>query len=86
MSIGAGIAIYFVFWWMTLFVILPWGVRTQHDEDAVEPGTAPSAPVNPFLLRKFIATTIVSAILFALFVWARLAGVGLDAFPFLPDF
>ena len=29
MSVGAVVAIYFVVWWITLFAVLPWGVRSQ---------------------------------------------------------
>jgi predicted secreted protein len=62
------LAIYLLFWTMTLFVVLPFGVRT-HDEVGTrpEPGHAESAPVNFRFGRVVLRTTIVSAILMAIF-------------------
>lgn len=60
-------AIYLTIWWTALFVILPIGVRSYH-EMSIDPGDGgdPGAPVNPNLKRKFITTTWVSAIVFAI--------------------
>jgi predicted secreted protein len=30
MSLATAIAIYFIIWWVVLFAVLPWGVRSQH--------------------------------------------------------
>jgi predicted secreted protein len=67
MSIGTIIAVYFVVWWIVLFAVLPWGIRTQEEEGEVVPGSAPSAPVRPMLVKKALATTLVSAVL--VFAW-----------------
>lgn len=66
MSLPIAFGVYFICWWLVLFMILPIGVRTQADEGTIEPGTADSAPTAPFLLRKFLATTIVSSVIFAI--------------------
>lgn len=68
MKLGSAIAIYLLFWTITLFVMLPLGVRT-HEEAGVArvPGQADSAPHAPMLWRKLMLTTIVSAVLFGLF-------------------
>ena len=59
-------AIYLTIWWTALFCVLPLGVRSYHDMGIEPPaGADPGAPVNPNLKRKFITTTWVSAILFA---------------------
>jgi len=81
MSIGSAIAIYFIIWWLTLFAILPWGVRTQAEDGEVVPGTVPSAPSRPFLLRKAIATTIVSGIIFAILYALWSAGFRVSDLP-----
>jgi predicted secreted protein len=60
-------AIYFILWWVMLFAVLPWGVRSQEDSGDVAPGTDPGAPIVPHLGRKLIWTTIVTTIVFA--VW-----------------
>ena len=65
MSLISGLAIYFIVWWLCLFVVLPWGVKGQHEDGAVEPGTDPGAPLRPLLLRKMLATTVLAAIIFA---------------------
>lgn len=62
MNIGSIIAIYFVVWWVVLFAVLPFGVRTQDESGEVTLGTTSSAPTRPLLVRKAIATTIVAAI------------------------
>jgi predicted secreted protein len=63
-SLTTAIAIYFVLWWVVLFAVLPWGVRTQEEAELV-PGSDPGAPALPHLARKLLATTIVSGLVFA---------------------
>ena len=66
MNIGASIAIYFVCWWTVLFAVLPFGIRSAHEAGAVvEQGHEPGAPVRTLLLKKFIATTLIAALVFA---------------------
>jgi predicted secreted protein len=57
-------AIYFIIWWMVLFAVLPWGVRSQGESGEVAPGTDPGAPTVPALGRKIVWTTLVSTALF----------------------
>jgi predicted secreted protein len=77
MRIGTLIAIYFVVWWIVLFAVLPWGMRTQGEAGSVARGTEPSAPIRPMLIRKAIATSIVAAILVGA-LWLAVVGFGLD--------
>ncbi|WP_269929742.1 DUF1467 family protein [Aminobacter sp. HY435] len=56
-------AMYFVFWWLTLFAILPFGLKTQDDDKDVTLGTEASAPRGPHMLRAMLWTTIVTAVL-----------------------
>jgi predicted secreted protein len=65
MPITTAVAIYFLIWWITLFAVLPFGVRSQHEDGDMPAGTDPGAPVIPRLGRKLILTTIVSALIFA---------------------
>lgn len=62
MSIITVIAVYFVLWWLILFAVLPFGVKR---DVAPEEGNDPGAPVNPMLLKKFIWTSIITAIVTA---------------------
>ncbi len=52
MSVTTAIAIYFIIWWVVLFAVLPFGVRSQQESGAVAPGTDPGAPAVPQLMRK----------------------------------
>jgi predicted secreted protein len=64
----SALVIYLLFWMLTLFVVLPWGVRTSAEagEEPV-PGQADSAPVRPNLRVKALWTTAISAVLFGLY-------------------
>ena len=66
MSLPTSIAIYFIIWWVVLFAVLPWGVRSQDEDGTIVPGSDPGAPAIPRLRRKLVWTTIVAAIVFAL--------------------
>jgi len=66
MPIGTILAIYFIIWWVVLFAVLPWGVRSQHEAGEVEPGTEPGAPSVHLVWKKLLWTTIVASIVFAL--------------------
>jgi len=64
-SIATAFAIYFVLWWIVLFVTLPFGVRSQHEDGESVPGTDPGAPIASQMGRKLIWPTAISAIIFA---------------------
>ncbi len=59
MGLFTGIAVYLVLWWIVLFTVLPWGVRPP---DNPGPGHVPSAPANPRLRQKFVATTLLAGV------------------------
>ena len=82
MSLTTYIAIYFIVWWTAIFAVLPFGVRSQHEDGVVEDGTEPGAPIRPRLVRAAIITTILAAILVGTFAWAVEGGhLTLDMFP-----
>jgi predicted secreted protein len=64
------VAIYFIFWWLVFFTVLPWGIRSQHEEGEFVQGTDPGAPALHGLKRKLVWTTGVASIAFAAFFWA----------------
>lgn len=70
MSLTSALAIYFVTWWIVLFVVLPWGVRSQAEKGEVVAGSEPGAPAVPHIGRKMLWTTFVSALVFGLFYLA----------------
>jgi predicted secreted protein len=67
MSLATAFAIYFIIWWVVLFAVLPWGVRSQHENGTIIPGSDPGAPAFPALRRKLAWTTAIAAVVFA--VW-----------------
>ena len=73
-SISTAFAIYFVLWWIVLFLTLPFGVRSQHEDGESVPGTDPGAPIASQMGRKLIWTTVISAIIFASAMLAFNAG------------
>ena len=88
MSLGFAVAIYFVVWWIVLFAMLPFGVQTAEEAgETASPGSADSAPHRPRLLPKMIATTLVSAVVFAgLYAIIVHHVITLDDIPFFPRY
>ena len=72
MGVMTTIAVYLTIWWTVLFAVLPLGV-VSHAEAGIDKGDGgdPGAPVDPKLKRKFITTTWVSTVLFAI-LWLAL--------------
>jgi predicted secreted protein len=64
MKFGTYVAIYFLIWWLTLFAVLPWGVRNQEEAGEVSPGTDPGAPAIHRLWSKLMWTTIIATVIF----------------------
>ncbi len=65
MTITASIAVFFIIWWTVLFMVLPFGVRSQAETGNVTAGTEPGAPTRPVMLRKALWTTAISLLVFA---------------------
>ena len=62
------VAIYSLFWTFSVFLVLPFGVRTSHEAGgAYVPGQAESAPHEFDVWRIVRRTTVVATIGFALF-------------------
>lgn len=66
MALTTWLAVYFVVWWIVLFAVLPWGVRSQEESGEVVPGSDPGAPRLPRLLLKLLWTTLISVAVCAL--------------------
>ncbi len=71
MGIVTGLVVYAIVWFMSLFLTLPFFVRTQGDEGEAARGISQSAPASSFNLRRnlFINTAI------ATLIWAVIAGI-----------
>jgi predicted secreted protein len=73
-TISTAFAIYFVIWWIALFLTLPFGVRSQHEDGEGPAGTDPGAPIASQMGKKLIWTTVLSAVIFAVLWLAYDAG------------
>ena len=73
-TISTALAIYFVLWWIVLFLTLPFGVRSQHEDGEGAPGTDPGAPIMSRMGAKLIWTTVLSTAIFAAAMLAYNAG------------
>ena len=81
MNFGSILAIYTLFWVLSLFLVLPFGVRT-HEEAGVErlPGQADSAPHGFSFGKAALRATLLSALLFGLFYLNYIYGwIGVSA-------
>ena len=64
----SALAIYVLFWALSVFLVLPFGVRTTHEAGAEHvAGTAESAPHEFRPGRIALRVTIVATVLFVLF-------------------
>ncbi len=77
------VAIFLTIWWTVLFAVLPLGVQS-HAEAGIDKGDGgdPGAPVDPKLKKKFLTTTWISVVIFAI-LWTVLK-LGLIRLPALP--
>jgi predicted secreted protein len=73
MKLGSIVAIYFLFWCASAFLLLPFGVRTSEElGESIVPGQAESAPHRFDLKRHLVKAAILGAVLFAIYYanWA----------------
>lgn len=69
MNWKSALAIYFLFWAMSVFFVLPFGVKTAEEAGVdLVPGQAESAPHGFSVKRTAIRTTIVATVLWGLFL------------------
>ncbi|MSO53640.1 MAG: DUF1467 family protein [Rhodospirillales bacterium] len=69
-----GIAVYAVIWWMTIFIVLPWGIRPIDDADVAK-GQSAGAPEKPRLLAKMAANTVLAGVVWGVIYWISEAGL-----------
>lgn len=66
MSLFSMFIVYLLVWWVTLFAILPIGVRGQAEEGNIVRGSEPGAPVESDMRRKVKLNTLVATIIWAI--------------------
>ncbi len=60
MAIFTHVLIFILIWWILFFIILPLNINVPNES---KPGHAKSAPTRPFLLIKFLLTSLISSII-----------------------
>ena len=78
-----GIVAFACIWMVSLFLVLPWGMRNPHEAGVeIVKGTDPGAPVAPRMLLKVGITTLVALVIWtALFVVMEYRLLTLNDFP-----
>ncbi len=66
MDLLTGFLVYFVVWWISLFIVLPFGVQSQEESGEVVPGSERGAPAKTNLLKKFVINTFVAMLIWGL--------------------
>ena len=66
MGATGAIIIYISIWWIVFFSVLPIGIKSQNIKfkDRIQ-GNDPGAPKNPKIAKKFLITTLITSIIFA---------------------
>lgn len=70
MSLTGGIVLYAVLWFLTLFIVVMIGQRSQQDAGEIVPGTPAGAPADLQVKRKLVWTTLIAGL-----IWAAIAAV-----------
>ncbi|WP_304616232.1 DUF1467 family protein [Paracoccus sp. (in: a-proteobacteria)] len=65
MSLTGGIVLYASLWFLTLFVVMPIGQRSQADAGEIVRGTHAGAPAGVPWRRKLVWTTLITSLTWA---------------------
>ena len=79
------VAVYYIIWFLTLFTVLPFGVRTQGEAQEVVPGTPSSAPANIKLLRVLAINSVVALVVFAIIFFLIMNNIVSSDMFYVPD-
>lgn len=74
MTWTSGILVYIVIWWLTIFMVLPFG-NAPIERDDIEKGQASSAPKRPRLGLKMLANTLLSGAIWLGLYWVMESGL-----------
>lgn len=68
MSWQFGLSVYLIIWWVTIFMVLPWGNRAIEADDVAD-GQMPGAPQKPRLWTKVGINTVLAAAFWLVFYY-----------------
>ncbi len=72
MTFASGIVVYVILWWLSFFLVLPFGVKQPEEQ---EEGHMPGAPDKPKLWKKALITTLLAFVLFGIYFWVEQSGL-----------
>tara|TARA_B100002019_G_C20960953_1_gene446275 strand:+ start:110 stop:364 length:255 start_codon:yes stop_codon:yes gene_type:complete len=66
MGITGSIIVYVMIWWIIFFSVLPIGIKSKKEvfKEKIG-GIDPGAPKNPKIGKKFLITTLITTLIFA---------------------
>ena len=66
MGVTGSIIVYVMIWWIIFFSVLPVGIQSNKEiyKEKIG-GNDPGAPKNPRIVQKFLLTTLITSIIFA---------------------
>ena len=66
MGLTGSIIVYVIIWWIVFFSVLPVGIQSNKEvfKEKIE-GMDPGAPKNPNIAKKFLLTTLITSLIFA---------------------
>jgi predicted secreted protein len=65
-DIAAQCVFYFILWFFSLFIVLPFGIKREENPEV---GHDTGAPKNPALLKRFLATSLLAFVFWAIFFY-----------------
>lgn len=81
MAITSALVLFAVIWFLVLFVVLPLRLTTQGDRGEIVPGTHAGSPVDAQIGRRFLVTTGVAVVLWAICFTVIVSGwIGVEDF------
>lgn len=75
MNLTGGIVLFAVLWFLTLFIVVLIGQRSQQDAGEIVPGTPAGAPADLRLRGKLIWTTVIAGLIWAAIAYVILGGL-----------
>ena len=66
MGVTGSIIVYVMIWWIIFFSVLPIGIQSNKEiyKEKIG-GNDPGAPKNPRIVQRFLLTTLITSIIFA---------------------
>ena len=66
MGITGSIIVFVIIWWIIFFSVLPIGIQSNKEiyKEKIG-GNDPGAPKNPRIVQKFLLTTLITSLIFA---------------------